>query len=315
MRNREGTHSSMLLQTIRISKTGLHNFVRNAWLSTAATAVMSVTLTLVAVSYIANVALTSTIKSVVDKIDVSVFLKDSTNQDQTNAIKAKFEGLENVEAVKYVSKSDALTEYRRQNADNPKLLEAVTETDNPLPASLQIKAKDPNQLQPITDLANTPEVKPLLADRDAISYSGDRKATIDKIIQTSNFFKLLGIIASIVFVVISTLIIFNTIRMAIFTRREEIEIMKLVGATNWFIRGPFIFEAALYGIIAAIVALIFIYTVIIGGVPKLGNYIETAAITNILKENVAIVVFAELFLGIMIGAASSMFALKRYLKL
>ena len=122
-------------------------------------------------------------------------------------------------------------------------------------------------------------------------------------------------IASIVFVVISTLIIFNTIRMAIFTRREEIEIMKLVGATNWFIRGPFIFEAALYGIIAAIVALIFIYTVIIGGVPKLGNYIETAAITNILKENVARVVFAELFLGIMIGAASSMFALKRYLKL
>lgn len=305
----------MLLQAVRIAKTGIHNFVRNAWLSTAATAVMSVTLTLVAVSYIANVALTSTIQGVVDKIDVSIFLKDSATQEQTDAFRAKLESLENVDGVKYVSKSDALAEYRRQNADNPKLLEAVTETDNPLPASLQVKAKDPNQLQPITDLANQEDVKPLLADRDAISYSGDRKATIDRIIQTSNFFKLLGIVASIIFVIISTLIIFNTIRMAIFTRREEIEIMKLVGATNWFIRGPFIFEAALYGIIAAVVASIFIYTVIISGTPKLGNYIETGSITSFLRENVALVVAAELVLGIFIGTASSLVALKRYLKL
>ncbi|HSX41188.1 MAG TPA: permease-like cell division protein FtsX [Candidatus Saccharimonadales bacterium] len=301
--------------TVRITKTGLHNFVRNAWLSTAATAVMTVTLTLVAVSYIANSALTQTIKGVVGKIDVSIYLNDADTPDQINALKAKIEQAPNVQGVKFISKADALAEYRKQNADNPKLLEAISEADNPLPASLQIKAKDPNKLEPITAIAGQSDVKPLLAPRDAVSYSGDRKATIDKIIQTSNFFKATGLVASIIFIVISTLIIFNTIRMAIFTRREEIEIMKLVGATSWFIRGPFIFEAALYGIIAAILALLFIYSVVLTGAPKLGNYVDTKSIVGFLQDHVALVTLIELLIGMLIGTVSSLFALKRYLKL
>lgn len=301
--------------TVRITKTGLHNFVRNAWLSTAATAVMTVTLTLVAVSYIANAALTQTIKGVVEKIDVSIYLNDADTPDQINALKAKIEQVPNVQSVKFISKSEALAEYRKQNADNPKLLEAISESDNPLPASLQIKAKDPNKLEPITAIANDKDVKPLLAPRDAVSYSGDRKATIDKIIQTSNFFKATGLVASLIFIVISTLIIFNTIRMAIFTRREEIEIMKLVGATNWFIRGPFIFEAALYGIIAAVLALLFIYSIVLTGAPKLGSYVDTKSIVGFLQNHVALVTFIELFIGVLIGTVSSLFALKRYLKL
>lgn len=305
----------MILTFGRISKTGLRNFFRNAWLSTAATAVMTVTLALVAVSYIANVALNQTIKGVVQKIDVSVYFKDTATPEQISALKARLEGLENVQAVKFISKSDALAEYRRQNADNPKLLEAVSETDNPLPPSLQIKTKDPNEIASFTEVVNSPEYKPLLADRDPISYSGDRKATIDRIIQTSNFIKATGIVASIIFVIISTLIIFNTIRMAIFTRREEIEIMKLVGATNWFIRGPFVLEAVLYGIIAALIALVFIYTVILSGAPRLGNYVDTGTVVTLLKDQVFLVVMAELLLGILIGAASSLVAMVKYLKL
>lgn len=303
------------LTAIRITKTGLHNFARNAWLSTAATAVMTITLSLVAVSYIATVALNETIKGVVEKIDISIYLKDSATPEQINALKARLEKAENVQQVAFVTKADALKDYREQNKDNPKLLEAVNETDNPLPASLQIKAKDPNELDPITAIVNQPDFKPLLAEREPISYSGDRKATIDKIIQTSNFFKATGIAASVVFVIISTLIIFNTIRMAIFTRREEIEIMKLVGATNWFIRGPFIFEAALYGIIAAVIAIAFTYTVILNGAPRLGNYIDTSTVTGLLQDNAALVMIALLLLGVLIGAASSMVALKKYLKL
>ena len=305
----------MLLTLVRIVKSGLHNFWRNAWLSTAATAVMTVTLTLVAVSYIANSALTSTIKGVVQKIDVSIFLRDTTTPEQTTALKARLEQLENVQQVKYISKADALKEYRKQNADNPKLLEAVSETDNPLPASFQVKAKDPNELDPITKFASRPDVKPLLAERDPVSYSGDRKATIDKIVRTSNFFKATGLVASIIFVIISTLIIFNTIRMAIFTRREEIEIMKLVGATPWFIRGPFIFEAVLYGVIAAVLALFFVYAVVLTSTPKLGNYIDIASVTNFMKDNFFLVAFIELLIGIAIGGLSSLVALKRYLKL
>lgn len=300
---------------VRIVRTGAHNFMRNAWLSTAATAVMTVTLTLVAVSYIANVALTSTIKNVVQKIDVSVYLKDADTPDQINALKAKLQQQENVEAVKFVSKSDALAEYRKQNASNPKLLEAVTEADNPLPASFQIKAKDPNKLDPITNVVNQPDVKPLLADRDAVSYSGDRKATIDKIIHTSNFFKLTGVVASIIFIIISTLIIFNTIRMAIFTRRDEIEIMKLVGATNSFIRGPFIVEAAMYGVIAAVLSMAFVYLVVLSSAPKIGDYVDIGTVVGYMQHYVILVGLAELLIGVGIGVLSSLVALKRYLKL
>lgn len=305
----------MLVTTLRITKTGLRNFIRNAWLSSAATAVMTITLTLVAVSYISNAALSSTIKSVVDKIDVSVYLKDSDTPEQLKAFKTRLEQTPNVAGVKYLSKSDALAEYRKQNASNAKLLEAITDADNPLPASLQIKAKDPNKLQDISDVVSRAEFKPLIQDHDGVSYGGDRKATIDRIIQTSNFFKTTGLVASLLFVIISTLIIFNTIRMAIFTRREEIEIMKLVGATSWYIRGPFIFEAALYGIIAAVIALVVIYTLVVGGAPRLSNYIDTRTITDFLKHNILLVTAIELAIGIGIGTLSSLFALKRYLKL
>lgn len=304
------------LTTVRITKTGLHNFVRNAWLSTAATAVMTVTLSLVAVSYIANQALTSTIQGVVNKIDVSVFLNDADTPDQINALKAQLLQQSNVETVTFITKNDALKEYQQENANNPKLLQAVTVADNPLPASLQIKAKDPNNLDPIVSVVDQPNNKKLLTtDQNAVSYSGSRKATIDKIVQTSNFFRATGFVASILFIVISTLIIFNTIRMAIFTRREEIEIMKLVGATNWFIRGPFIFEAALYGMIAAVVALIFIYGVVLAAAPRLGNYIDIGSVTSYMQHNIVLVTLAELLLGMAIGTASSLFALKRYLKL
>lgn len=299
----------------RIGKTGSRNFMRNAWLSTAATAVMTVTLTLIAVSYIATSALNTTIKGVVDKIDVSVYLNDATTPEQVTSLQTRLKAIDNVSSIKFVSKNDALAQYREQNKANPELLKAVSETDNPLPASIQIKVKDQNKMQPITDLVNQPDVKPLLAPRDAVSYSGDRKVTIDRIISTSNFIKLATIAASVLFVIISTLIIFNTIRMAIFTRRDEIEIMKLVGATSWFIRGPFIFEAALYGIIGAAISLIIVYMLIIGGAPKLGSYVDTESVVSFFKSNFILVALIEVVIGILIGAISSLIAMVRYLKL
>lgn len=296
----------------RVIKAGLRNFIRNAWLSTAATAVMTVTLTILLSSFIANNALNATIKGIVKKIDVSIYIKDGTTEAQAQALKERLEKTENVAGVKYVSKKEALERYRDQNKANKKLLEAVTEEDNPLPASMEVKAKDPKNLQPITDVVNSKAVKPLVSE---FSYEGDRKATIDKIIRASNFIKTTGLVASLIFTIISVLIIFNTIRMAIFTRREEIEIMKLVGATGWFIRGPFLFEAALYGIIAAGLAVAMCYSLLLAGGPKLATYIDVDAIINLFKTRPLLIVGSELLIGVIIGAVSSLLAMARYLKL
>lgn len=296
-------------------KTGFRNFFRNLWLSTAATAVMTITLTIILFSYIATSALTSTIAQVVEKIDVSVYLKDDVSVAQANNFKAVLEATDNVESVKYISKNDALLIYREQNKNNKELLAAVTKDDNPLPQSLAIKAKDANKIDPIIAVVNKNQFKPLLAEKDPISYTGERKKTIDRIIGATNFIKKAGLLASGLFVIISTLIIFNTIRMAIFTRREEIEIMQLVGATNWFIRGPFVFEAALYGIIATVISVMLCYSLVLGVGPKLTAYIDTQTIINVFRSHPIIIVGAELMIGVFIGAVSSLLAMSRYMKL
>ncbi|HSX48059.1 MAG TPA: permease-like cell division protein FtsX [Candidatus Nanoarchaeia archaeon] len=292
---------------------GMRNFLRNAWLSTAATAVMTVTLIIILVSFISSSALTATIKGIVNKVHVSLYLKDSAGSDQIQDLKKQLESQPNVQSVSFVSKSDALAIYRTENRNNKKLLDAISETDNPLPASLQILAKDPNKLDPIVNyVKQNQQYDQLVAE---YSYAAERKTTIDRIVRVSNFLKTTGLVASLLFTVISILIIFNTIRMAIFTRRSEIEIMKLVGATNWFIRGPFLFEAALYGIIAAVVAVLMAYGLILGAAPKINSYIDVGSTIAFFRNNPVIIVLAELIIGIFIGMLSSMLAMMRYLKL
>lgn len=308
----------MKLVTIwRIVLAGSRNFLRNAWLSTAATAVMTVTLTIILFSYISNLALTSTIENVVQKIDLSVYIKDSVSEDQVKNLQEQLSKLENVQSVKYVSKAEALEIYRQQFANDKKVLDAINETDNPLPRSLQIKARDQNKIDPIISFLEQPTIRPLFPedDKNAFSYTGERKKAIDRIIGGSNFLRRLGVVGSLVFLVISILIIFNTIRMAIFTRREEIEIMKLVGATNWFIRGPFMFEAALYGIIAAILASTLCYSLLLGAGPKLSNYIDVNSAIALFRSQPVLIVLAELGMGLLIGIGSSLLAMVRYLKL
>lgn len=311
---REQRRGTGLITLWRIILAGTRNFFRNAWLSTAATAVMTVTLTIIVVSFISSSALSSTIKGVTDKIDISIYLKDSVTTEEREALRKQLESLENVQSVRYISKTDALRIYRADNADNPLLLSTITEQENPLPASFAIKSKDPKRLQELAAFANRPEIKALQSDPP--SYSEERKKDIDKIVRVADFFKTTGMVGSVIFVIISTLIIFNTIRMAIFTRREEIEIMKLVGATKWFIRGPFVFEACLYGIIAAVIAVALSYGLLLGSGDRLVSYLPDAAETiAFFRENPLLIIGTELAIGVMIGALSSMLAMSRYLKL
>jgi cell division transport system permease protein len=304
-----------MLQFWRILHGGSRNFLRNAWLSTAATAVMTVTLTLVVISFISNLALTATIKSVTDKIDVSIYLKSDITNDQVTKFEDDIKSSGNVAGLNYITAAQAVANYKQRNKNNPQLIQALDEAGNALPPSIQVKAKDPKHLNVIEAVVSKPANKALLDPTAPPSYTGNRKETIDRIVHFANFFKSLGLVASVIFVVISTLIIFNTIRMAIFTRRDEIEIMKLVGATKWFIRGPFIFEAALYGIIAAMIAVILSYAMLFGGATKVASYIDFSTTMHLFAHYPLLIIGAELLLGILIGAVSSLLAMTRYLKL
>ena len=212
-----------MITLIRIIQAGLRNFLRNSWLSTAATAVMAVTLTVILSAFITTTAMNQAIRSIVNKIDVVVYLKDTITAEQTADFQKRIEHVDNVSKVSYVSKADALKRFRGQLKSGSKLLEALSDQDNALPASFEINVYDKGKMEPLVNFMAQDDIKPYV---DTFSYTGDRRATIERIVRASTFLRLIGIIASALFVLISIMIIFNTIRMAIFTRKEEIEIMK-----------------------------------------------------------------------------------------
>lgn len=300
-----------LISFWRIAETGLKNLLRNAWLSTAATAVMVVTLTLLLSGWMVNMALNATITQVSDKIDISIFLEDNIPEDRRQELASELLALENVREVNYVSKADALARYREQNRDNPELLEAVTDEENPLPASFGIRVYDLDDIEPILGVAGQEKYQGFV-DPDV---DEDRRITIQRIAGASNFIVQTSIGASVIFAVISILIIFNTIRLAIFTRGEEIQIMRLIGATNSFIRGPFLFEAAFYGLVAAGIALAVSYSALLSLGPKVATHIDFFASINYFTANWLLVGFVTVAAGIMIGIFSSLLAMVRYLKL
>ncbi len=301
---------------MRIIRTGIVNFVRNAWLAIAAMAVMIITLTIVLFSVVTNATFSNTIAQITDKIDVSIYLQDTVTAEQRQEFINNLEALPNAKEVTYLSKDDALKIYKEQNADNPELLSAINQTDNPLPATIRVKPKDLNQIQTIKDYLNKPEIMKLQSDDP--SYSGDRKEAIDKITHATNILRRAGLIAVAVFALISVLIIFNTIQMAIFNRRDELTIMRLLGATTWYIRGPFVVEAILYGVISAAASVLLIHSLFVASSSTL-----QASALGLLDINYASQYFSahlwkllgmQMALGVFIGAASSIIATRRYLK-
>lgn len=296
----------------RIMTTGTHNFTRNAWLSIAATAVMVVTLTVMLTALIFNFALSDTLEQVTKKIDVAIFIRDEATPQQVESLQTDLKQLENVQTLRFISKTQALEKYREQNKDNAELLEAVNETENPLPQSVEIQVKDLNKVGPIVELTQQDQYLPIIQDT---SYGEDRQKTIQRIGNINRFLTRAGFGASTIFAIIAVLIIFNTIRMAIFSRKDEISIMRLIGATNSYIRGPFLFEAMLDGVIAAVISLSVAYVMLFYGGPKLLSYVDFSATLQFFDSNWTLVGLATIASGMLIGVISSGLAMVRYLKL
>lgn len=305
-----------LIMFRRIVKAGLLNFIRNAWLGLAAIAVMVITLTIILFSIIANSTFTYTITQITDKIDISVYLKDDVTAKKRDQLIDDLKNLDSIREVNYVSKDEALEKYKEQNKDNLDLLLAISQTDNPLPASLQIKPEDPNKIEPIKQYLEQKDIKALQSDET--SYSGDRKTAIDKITSATSFIGQAGAVSVLVFAFISMLIIFNTIQMAIFNRRSEITIMRLLGASTSYIRGPFIVESVIYGIVSGVISIFIVHTLFsisarAFGASSLG-ILDIEFANRYFADNFWKFLGLQLGVGILIGSISALIATRRYLK-
>lgn len=307
-----------LITLSRIVHSGLVNFGRNASLAIAAIAVMVVTLTIVLFSVVTSATMNHTIAQIADKINISIYLNDNVTAQQRDDLISSLKKLPEVKGVSYTSKDQALAEYKAANASNKDLLTAINETGNPLPASIQVDPVDPAKIDQVQTVLNQPSTVALEDPQAGTSYSGDRKAAIDRIAHATDILKRVGVAGVVVFALVSMLIIFNTIQMAIFNRRDEITIMRLLGATTWYIRGPFVVESIVYGVLAALVsiAILDILFVVAAQALQASSFglLDIGYANTYFFDHFFLLLTMQLAAGIVIGAVSSTIATRRYLK-
>jgi len=301
----------MLTTLVRIIKYGKQNFARNAWLSTATIAIMALALLVFASLLIFNVMTRTIIASIEDKIDVSVYFKNTTGEDDILRIKSTLQGLPEVKNVDYVSKDEALAIFKDKHKNDPTIAQAIEQlNENPLLASLNIKARNPNEYPVIVGYLNNDSIKPFI---EKVSYA-QNAGVIDRLNKILSTTQKGGWGLTAFISLIAILITFNTIRLAIYSNRESINIMRLVGGSNFFIRGPFLIEGILYGIISAIVSLLLLAPIIYFISPYTNAIVPELYLWSYFVSNLAVLFVYQVLFGVGLGIVSSFIAIGKYLK-
>lgn len=301
----------MLINLKRIIKAGIVNFWRNGWISFATVLIMMLMLFVVGSVLLGNVILTSVLASLENKVDITVYFQLDAPEDEILAVRDSLAGLGEVKEVEYVSREEALRQFRDRHQENALITQSLDELEkNPLGASLNVRATDPSQYEAISNFLEANAFSSIL---DKVNYR-QNQLVIDRLSSILTSSRKIGIAVSILLAGIAFLVAFNTIRMAIYTSREEIKIMKLVGASNWYTSGPFLVEGFLHGFFASVVALIIFFPLTYWLGPKAelffgGSDLYVYYVTHLLEF------FLVLFLiGIVIGIMSSSIAIRRYLR-
>src|SRR3989344_5181708 len=226
----------------RVLKYGLQNFWRNGWLSTATVAVMVIALLMFLGLRIFDAIMVQALASVRDKIDISVYFKTNTPEDEILKIQRSLQSLPEVKQVEYISRDKALDLFKEKHQDDPTVSQALTEIgENPLSASLNIKADDPEQYGVIASYLEADAFKPYF---EKPPVSAQNQVVIERLVRIVNAVETSGFALTALLALVAGLVTFNTIRLAIYSNREEIGIMRLVGASNALIRGPYLVDGA-----------------------------------------------------------------------
>lgn len=310
--------------TTRVVKYGTQNFARNIWLSIVATLVMTITLITLFVTIVATVILSNTAELIRDKIEISYYFKPETSAETLQKLSEIISSDSNVKEVSTATSKEEYEKLLAENNDMDDVISVLNDSSMDLgqivrdttDASMAIKVYDPDNLASIKELVSTNELFIDSLDSERESNYDLNRAEINRINSWAKIAKNGGIIAGAIFLFISILIIFNTVRMAVFSRREEIYMMRLVGANKGFIRGPFVVEAQLSGLVAGILSATISYFGFNFLSPKLTNYgIDTTFINTILnKDHIIILYIAMILLGVIIGSFASNIAAHRYLR-
>lgn len=293
-------------------KGAVQSLIRNKWLTFATVTVMTLTLFTVSVFVILNILVNSTIDTVKSKIDLEVYFKNSVAESDILDIKREVAKMPEVKEVQYISTLDALKIFQDRYKNDPELYRAVSSSDNPLPASLRVNLYKAEDLADINSFFSGGKYEALV---DSTSYekNGD---IVNRLISFGSYIKKGGIALSLIFLITSLIVVLNTIRMTIYTRREEIEIMRLVGATSWYIRWPFILEGAFYGFVSMIIATIALAIGLKFANPYIRDYLQefSDGFFSSLNAYGLVILGWQFLISIFVGVVSSTIAISRYLR-
>jgi cell division transport system permease protein len=295
----------------RIFQFGFKNFLRNGWLTTITVIIMTLALFVFSWLIFFGVVTGRAASSIEDKIDISVYFNTNTAEDEILSIQQSLENLPQVASVDYVSRDQALAAFEQAHANDPTITQAVSELgSNPLEASLNVKAKDPSQYGAIASYLGSSTLSQYI---DTISYN-QNQGVIDRLARIVKTVEVGGAVVMIVFALLAGLVVFNTIRLAIYANREEIGVMRVVGASNVLVRGPYVVEGVLCGAIAAILALIVSAPLLFGVNPYLNVFIPGLNIFPYFMSHILMLSVYVLGFGVFLGGVSSFIAVRRYLK-
>ncbi len=306
---------SLWINIKRVARYGFIGFIRNGFISLSAILIMTITLFVLAGLMISDAALNATLVQLKEKVDVNVYFVTAATESQIMDVKKSLEALPEVALVTYASRDDALAQFRERHKNDQLTIQALDElNDNPLGAVLSVRAKETSQYEAIAKFLDAQQASgaPGGAAIDRVNFYQNQTA-IDRLTGIIDTSKRLGTAIALFLGIASVLIAFNTIRLAIYTARDEIGVMNLVGANRWYVRGPFMIGGVLYGVASAVIVLLLLYPFTLWLGPASERFFGTFNVFSYYVDT-----FPSLFLivmasGIALGALSSFLAVRRYL--
>jgi cell division transport system permease protein len=296
----------------RIIKSGWLDFKRNSGLSLATVFILVMTISLVTALFLSRHTFDFMIDSFSEKVDMAVYFNEDPSADDVMNIQRELSALPEVKNLQYISKEEALQKFVDRHGSEQVIMQSLEEVGgNPLLPSLTIKAWETTQYAAISEFLGTASFKNLISKVD---YS-EKKPAIDKLYSLTSSISISGWFLSAVLALVAVLLAFNTVRMAIYNAKDEIQTMKLVGASDWFIRGPFLVQGVAAGALAVLISFVIFGVALIFVSPELDIIVPGLHLSSYFFTHFWLVLLVQLTAGVGLGACASLLAIRKYLKI
>lgn len=297
----------------RVLKTAVVNFWRNGSINIATTGIMAVTLLSISILVILTFLGNNLVENFKTKIDVSVYFFSEASEENILKVRDQLVALPEVKEIAYTSKDEAWNRFKAKYSNNSIISQGIGELDdNPLYAAFSVKAKNIDDYPKISEFLSDPRFKDAV---NKVSFE-ENKPEITKLSSITKSVQKGGAIISLIFTIISLFVVYNAIRLTMYNYKQEVKIMRLVGAGKWYIQFPFVIEGAIYGLIGSVFSMMILMIMVFltTEMKIIEQFFNTISVIDYFKSNLLFIFGTQVALGVTIGVLSSLFAIRKYLR-